>query len=93
MKRCDEQIDVEAASGRIEAFWWRGKRYRVRGILHRWRETGGWWEAEEAVGMGRAPSMRGRAREILRVDTLPAGVFELALDLRNGGWTLARVWD
>lgn len=88
-KRCGEQIEVEGSTGGLEAFWWRGKRYRVRRVLARWRETGGWWLGEEA----RAPGMRGEALEYLRVDTLPGGAYELARDLRTGAWTLARVWD
>ncbi|HEX9712633.1 MAG TPA: DUF6504 family protein [Actinomycetota bacterium] len=95
-KRYGEPIDVEAPEGAIEAFWWRGKRYGVREVLCRWREAGGWWEADDA---GERPWRAGEEREIYRIDATPAtnglapGVYEIARDLRTGAWTLFRVWD
>jgi len=95
-KRYGEPIDVEAPEGMVEAFWWRGKRYGVRQILCRWREAGGWWEAS---GAEERPWLAGDAREIYRIDAVPAtnglapGVYEIARDLRSGSWTLFRVWD
>lgn len=68
-KRYDEPADVEAdAGGQIEAFWWRGRRYRVRRILSRWREAGGWWESAADTAQ---PWVRGESKEILRVDAFP----------------------
>src|ERR1044072_85260 len=46
-KRYGEPIDVEATDGSVDAFSWRGKRYRVRRVLGRWREAGGWWRADD----------------------------------------------
>ena len=83
-KRYEEPAEVEAPEGPIEAFWWRGKRYYVRQILCRWRESSGWWESSEDGGSGGLmersgsppvdrgqPWMRGDAREIWRVDAQP----------------------
>lgn len=95
-KRYGEPIQVEAPEGSIEAFWWRGKRYAVRQIHGRWRETGGWWEAG---GETHQPWTAGDAREIVRLDAVPMtnglrpGTYEIARDLRSGAWTLFRVWD
>ncbi|MFN2613464.1 MAG: DUF6504 family protein [Actinomycetota bacterium] len=92
-KRYGEPIQVEAPEGTIEAFWWRGKRYTVRQIHARWRETGGWWDA---AGETAQPWAAGDAREIVRIDAgngSGAGTYEIARDLRDGVWTLARVWD
>lgn len=95
-KRYEEPAEVEAPEGTIEVFWWRGRRYRVRQVLCRWREASGWWEA---TGDTSQPWARGDAREIWRVDAqpepngLPAGTYELSHDLRSGTWSLFRVWD
>lgn len=68
-KRYDEPADVEVdAEAGIEAFWWRGRRYRVRRVLSRWREAGGWWESAADTAQ---PWARGESKEILRVDAFP----------------------
>ena len=93
-KRYGEAIEVEVPDGSVEAFWWRGKRYQVREVICRWRESGGWWLDADAK-----PWSAGDEREIYRIDTAPttnglaAGVYEIARDLRTGSWTLCRVWD
>ena len=93
-KRYGEPIQVEAPEGTIEAFWWRGKRYVVRQVHARWRETGGWWQDTETA----QPWAAGDAREIVRLDAGSSGrngsgTYEIARDLRDGAWTLARVLD
>jgi len=94
-KRYAEPIDVEAPEGTVEAFWWRGKRYAVRQIHCRWRESGGWWATDD----GDRPWTGGDTREIVRLDAVPmtnglrAGTYELARDLRTGTWVLFRVLD
>jgi hypothetical protein len=68
-KRYDEPADVELnIDAGIEAFWWRGRRYRVRRVLSRWREAGGWWESAADTAQ---PWARGESKEILRVDAFP----------------------
>jgi hypothetical protein len=94
-KRYGDPIDVEAPEGTVEAFWWRGKRYQVRQVLCRWRESGGWWEHSTED----KPWAAGDAREVVRLDAVPMtnglapGTYEIARDLRAGTWTLFRVWD
>ena len=94
-KRYADPIDVEAPDGSIEAFWWRGKRYGIRQVISRWRESGEWWLDPSAD----RPWMSGDDREIVRVDAQPAqtgvppGVYEISRDLRSGRWTLHRVLD
>lgn len=77
-KRYEEPADVEAPDGTIEVFWWRGRRYRVLGILSRWREAGGWWEAAADTAQ---PWARGESREIWRVDARPEPLEERDRDL------------
>jgi len=93
-KRYGEPIEVEASDGSVVAFRWRGKRYQVRQVLCRWREAGGWWRSS---GEEDRPWLTGDAREIVRLDARAggrsSGTYELARDLRNGAWTLFRVWD
>jgi uncharacterized protein DUF6504 len=95
-KRYEEPIDVEAPNGSVETFWWRGKGYRVRHVLCRWREAGGWWASDDDADR---PWLHGDAREIVRIDAIPItsgrapGTYEIARDLRSGAWTLFRVWD
>jgi len=95
-KRYGETIEVETSGSSVEAFWWRGRRYQVRRVLSRWRETGGWWRAS---GETEKPWLAGDAREIIRLDAVPTtnglapGTYEIARDLRAGTWTLFRVWD
>ena len=95
-KRYGEPIDVEATDGSVEAFSWRGKRYRVRQILCRWREAGGWWSASNDADR---PWLSGDTREIVRIEATPmtsgrgSGTYEIARNLRNGNWTLFRVLD
>lgn len=94
-KRYEEPIEVEAPEGALEAFRWRGRHYRVRQVICRWRETGGWWEAS---GDAEKPWLAGDAREIWRIEAqngapAHAGTYELSHDLRRGTWSLFRVWD
>ena len=94
-KRYGESIDVEASDGAVEAFTWRGKRYRVSQVVCRWRESGGWWQSTDAT----KPWLGGEAREVVRLDASPVtnvgapGIYEIARDLRAGTWTLSRVLD
>lgn len=101
-KRYLDTIEIEASSGTIEAFLWRGKRYIVRRVLARWRETGGWWRGSETD----RPWAGGHAHEIVRVDAVALGpldprgtargargVYEIARDLRSGAWSMRRVLD
>lgn len=87
-KRYLQVIEVEAPSGSVRAFWWRGRRYGVRRILARWRETGGWWKAAAD-----APWAGESSREILRVQAAGGGIYEIARDLRTGAWSMHRVYD
>ena len=98
-KRYHETVEVEAPDGQIEAFTWRGRRFAVRQVLGRWRETGEWWDS----GSDR-PWAGAQTAEILRVDAersasvggvvrRDGGTFELRHDLRSGAWSLHRVYD
>lgn len=95
-KRYEEPIDVETTGGSVEAFSWRGKRYRIRQVLGRWREAGGWWSSDDDADR---PWLSGDAREIIRIDAIPItsgrahGTYEIACNLRSGAWTLFRVLD
>jgi hypothetical protein len=95
-KRYAEPVEVEAPEGPIEAFWWRGKRYQVREVLCRWRESDAWWEAS---GQRAKPWQASGEHEIVRLEAIPMtnglapGVYELSCDLGSGTWRLFRVYD
>lgn len=95
-KRYAEPVEVEAPEGTIEAFWWRGKRYQVRQVICRWRETGDWWKA---VGSATKPWQATAEHEFVRLDAVPMtggsapGTYELTCDLSTGAWLLFRVYD
>ncbi|HRW19711.1 MAG TPA: DUF6504 family protein [Dermatophilaceae bacterium] len=92
-----------------EHFVWRGRRYRVRGVLAHWRERRAWWR-EALDPPARAPQLAGgvaaaaRERHVWRVEAsagrqLDCGVFDLACDEDDAGrplptgWQLLRIAD
>ncbi|HMC09287.1 MAG TPA: DUF6504 family protein [Actinomycetota bacterium] len=93
-KRYDDPIEVELEEDHLEglrpvAFWWRGRRYAVEGLLKYWREAGEGWDPQRA-----------RDHECFRVEA-EGGVYDLRFDRLAGSdkggtaerWRLARVWD
>jgi hypothetical protein len=96
---------IEAFWWRGKRYWVRQVLCRWREASGWWddRAAGGRGELAErndTPAVGRAqPWARGDAREIWRVDAqpetngLPPGTYELCHDLRNGTWSLIRVWD
>src|SRR5437899_10505803 len=96
-KRYDDPIEVELEEDHLEglspvAFWWRGRRYAVEGLLKYWREAGEGWDPQRA-----------RDQECFRVEA-EGGVYDLRFDRLPGSdnsdkgrtaerWRLARVWD
>ncbi len=46
MRTYDEVIEVRRDPTAAPAqFWWRGRRWLVRGVVNRWLETGAWWDS------------------------------------------------
>lgn len=90
-KRYQDPIEVESSNGSPRAFFWRGKRYQIRQILTRWRESGGWWDSTSSE----QPWLNADSKEIVRVDAIgrTRGTYEIARDLRTGAWTMFRVLD
>jgi hypothetical protein len=102
-RRYNDPIEVECAEDqpgmlRPLAFFWRGRRYGVVGLLKYWREAGEAWEPQ-----------RTRDHECFRVEA-EGGVYDLRFDrlAASSGpqpsgpqpsgpqpvaWRLARVWD
>jgi uncharacterized protein DUF6504 len=81
-KLYEETVMVERDAGMPSAFTWRGRRYRVRDVIGRWRIEGRWWED-------------GRDREYWRVEATGGAVVDLYLDRRADPerWHLERLWD
>jgi hypothetical protein len=68
-KRYREVLEeIECEEGRPVAFAWRGRRYRVTGVLGHWREDAGWW----ARPNGGAP-VRIEQADLWRVEAGRAG--------------------
>lgn len=98
-KRYREPLEeIECDAGRPVAFAWRGRRYRVTGVLGHWREDPGWWARPhgEPVRIEQADLWRveaGRTGAGTRGEGAPsaAGVYELVC--RGDTWRLDRIWD
>ena len=92
-KRYREPLEeIECEGERPVAFAWRGRGYRVTGVLGHWREDPGWWARS-----GGAP-VRSEQADLWRVEAevrapagAGAGVYERVR--RGGAWRLDRVWD
>ena len=48
MRRYGEPVEVTRRDDAPDLVLWRGRLLRVRAVLARWQEAGGWWEGEEA---------------------------------------------
>jgi len=73
-------LRVQAEEGVPRAFWWRGRRYAVAGVLERWRDVGRWWEGEPP-------------RSFFRLQTAGGGIWEIYLDLGENTWHLYKIYD
>src|SRR2546421_8327469 len=76
-KRYDDPIEVELEEDRSEglrpaAFWWRGRRYAVEGLLKYWREARGGGGPPRGRGPGGLPGGAGGGGHAPPVDP-PAG--------------------
>lgn len=96
-KRYRESLEeVECDGQRPVAFAWRGRRYRVTGVLGHWREDAGWWARPNGapVRIEQADLWRVEAGRVVsgRAGQGPGdGVYELVH--RDGAWRLDRIWD
>lgn len=42
-----EKVSLQRRTGRTpRAFIWRGRVYRITGVINWWREPGAWWQGE-----------------------------------------------
>lgn len=90
-KRYREPLEeIECEGERPVAFAWRGRRYRVTGVLGHWREDPGWWARPNGAPVRIEQADLWRVEAAGRRGTA-AGVYELAR--RGGAWRLDRVWD
>lgn len=85
-KRYREPLEeIECEGERPVAFAWRGRRYRVTGVLGHWREDPGWWARPNG-----GAAVRIEQADLWRVEA-GDGVYELVH--RGGSWRLDRIWD
>jgi len=75
-----EEIEVELKGGRPRSFRWRGRRYAIRTILERWKDTGRWWEGE-------------RTKVFLRIGGEHGALWEIYFDTAGSAWYLYRIYD
>ncbi|MEW6447408.1 MAG: DUF6504 family protein [Bacillota bacterium] len=80
MKSPAGELKVVAENGVPRSFKWRGRRYAVRAVLERWKDTGRWWKGE-------APKL------FFRVETAGGGLWEIYLDTDQDRWFLYRIYD
>lgn len=99
-----EEIPSGASSGTLttggepspDQFLWRGRLYRVTGVVDRWQERRSWWrEAIRERPLGAVPT----GRQVWRVEASPGrsgvpGVYDLAdAEGPDGSWRLLRTQD
>ena len=66
-------------------FIYRGKRLRIRAVLTRWRESGGWWKTSSK------DLPVDQVKEVWRVEAAPIGTvntFEIERDETTGLWSI-----
>jgi len=80
VKAAEGELQVRVTGGLPRSFRWRGRRYTVRAVLERWKETGRWWEGEAS-------------KFFFRVETTGGGLWELYFDTGTRTWRLYRVYD
>jgi len=80
LKSLRGRVEVVAKDGVPCVFKWRGRRYLVRKVLEKWKDTGRWWEGEAA-------------KLFFRVETAGGGLWEVYLDTARCEWQLYRVYD
>jgi len=110
MRRYDDPVEVRrglvpGATGPVEGpeqFLWKGRLWKVYGVVAHWVETGAWWQPRE--GQSSVHDLLGE-REVWRVEAARGlaastgggsggrGVFDLAFDWAGGSWRLARALD
>jgi hypothetical protein len=92
-KRYREPLEeIECEGERPVAFAWRGRRYRVTGVLGHWREDPGWWARPGGAAVRIEQADLWRVEADARAPAADgAGVYELVC--RGGAWRLDRVWD
>ena len=80
-----------------EQFLWRGRIYRVTGVLAHWQERHAWWRAAADRPLSQVPL----SRDVWRVEASPGrssapGVYDLGNDGGSepgSGWLLLRTQD
>lgn len=85
-----EPVDVQSTSGNPTAFCWRGRVYRVQGVLAYWRETGPWRQSASLRGLLAGDTSPGEGeREFWQVEAAAGmhatpGAYELCVDRTVG---------
>lgn len=107
MRRYDDPVAVRRgerdAGDKPDQFIWRGRLWQVREVVSHWVETQPWWLGGTPDLLGEHEVWRVTAvdsatgfRSAMTDDPTAAhgpGVFDLALSLAKGDWTLARAQD
>ncbi|MQA05477.1 MAG: hypothetical protein GEV07_23080 [Streptosporangiales bacterium] len=97
-----EPIDVESRDACPTSFRWRGRVYRVQGVLAHWLETGPLWQSASVRGLlasdvpGVTDESSAGGREFWQVEAVRPrqqvpGVYELCFDWSHGqpgNWSL-----
>ena len=111
MRRYDDPVEVRrglvpGSGGQVEGpeqFLWKGRLWKVCGVVGHWVETGPWWQSPAVSVHDLAAD-----REVWRVEAARGlaaagggagggagsrGVFDLVFDWSEGGWLLTRCAD
>ncbi|PKH44427.1 hypothetical protein SAMN05192575_10265 [Nocardioides alpinus] len=105
MRQYDDPVEVRRGEAEDpDQFLWRGRLWKVRGVVAHWVETGPWWQAGGGSVRASDPVAE---RELWRVEAgrgTPAlrrsddeqetyGVFDLSFDWTDGRWQLVGCLD
>lgn len=72
-----EPVTVDVTDGRVTTLSWRGRRFRIRGLVDTWTWRGTWWQVDR--------------RRIYYLLDCEEGMLEVYTD--GCTWTLSRLMD
>lgn len=89
-RRILQNITVETrGDGQPAEFVWRGRLYRVAGLIEHWKESGSWWDGEAERDVFRVVDASGRIFELHRTQN---ALLPVEAD-HPGGWLLWGIED
>lgn len=84
-KRYHDQIELRISPAKQpEAFVWRGRQYRIEGVLKRWTVSGDWWRKQTVERLHAVVAARCAGQ---------CGQYELVYETNKRQWYLRCIYD